>query len=304
MNDINKKQDLSPEESHRHLLEARQAKVEKNYKRKLFVLRHKQKFFKYGKLASLAAFGILIVVGVIFWSINIVNYFFQPDNNQDNSTTIVEEEKPPESFGVKVEKMEIIQPVVGETTYDVVAKIVNQDTDWGVSKLKYKFILKDRFDKTVLEKEGVSYILPSQERHLIGVGLKADRPVVNGSLEIIMEEIQKLKEFIIPDIVVTSKSHSVVSGRSKVFGEITNNNPYGFETVDIGVILYDTTDNIIGLNFTNLNSLTANSKRSFVATWGETINDEVDKIYIEPTVNAFRSELFMKSYSSGAVLEY
>ena len=217
---------------------------------------------------------------------------------------VIEEEKPPEGFGVKVAEMEIIQPVVGETTYDVVAKIINRDTDWGVSKLKYKFILKDRFDKTVLEKEKTSYILPSQERHLIEVGLEADRPVVNGSLEITMEEVQKLKEFIVPDIVITSKSYSIVNSKSKVFGEITNNNPYGFETVDIGVILYDTADNIIGLNFTNLNSLTANSKRSFVATWGETINDEVDKIYIEPTVNAFRSELFMKSYGSGARLEY
>jgi len=304
MNKRNQNQErLSPQEIRQRLVETRQGKVEKDYKKKLFVLRHKQQFFKYGKIISLVIFGILLAVAIFFWGTRVVKYFSQPED-QGNSTVVEEPEKPPEDFGVEVEEMKIIQPVVGETTYDVVAKIVNKDTDWGVSQLKYKFILKDRFDKVVLEKEETSYILPSQERHLIGVGLEADRAVVGGSLEIKMGEVEKLKEFIVPDITVTGKSYEIVNNKSKVFGDITNNNPYGFETVDIGVILYDTTGNIVGLNFTNLNSLAANSKRSFAATWGEQINDEVDRIYIEPTVNAFKSELFMKSYGSGTRLEY
>ena len=273
-------------------------------KRKLFILRHEQKLFKYSRLIGLIIIGILFVVAIVFWAIKIIGNYWQTRDEQENSVSVEVKETPPEGFSIQAEEMKIIQPVVGETSYDVVAKIINRDNSWGVSQLQYKFILKDRFDKVVLEKERTVYILPSQERHLIEVGLKTERAVVGGLLEIKLIEVQKLKEFIIPDILVTNKSYRVVDHKSKVFGEIANKNPYGFEKIDIGVILYDTAGKIVGLNFTNINSLSANSKRAFVATWSEEISEEVDEIYIEPTVNAFQSELFMKDYGSGVSLEY
>jgi len=305
MNKINQRSNnLSTEEIHRRMIKAQEAKIEKDYRRKLFILRHQQKFFRYSRLIGLIALGVLFAVAIVFWLIKLVSNIWENRDKQENSVSVEYKETPPAGFGVKVEEMKIIQPVVGETTYDVVAKITNQDNDWGVSQLQYKFVLKDRFDKVVLEKERTSYILPSQQRHLIEVGLRAERAVVGGSLEIKMLEVQKLKEFIIPDIQVTSRNYRVVDQKSKVLGEIVNNNPYGFEKVDIGVILYDTSGKIIGLNFTNVNSLSAHAKRDFVATWSEEISEEVDKIYIEPTVNAFQSELFMKDYGSGNRWEY
>src|SRR3989339_500307 len=178
------------------MLQSREEKIEKEYKRKLFILRHEQKLFKYSRLIGLIIIGILFVVAIVFWAIKIIGNYWQTRDEQENSVSVEVKETPPEGFSIQAEEMKIIQPVVGETSYDVVAKIINRDNSWGVSQLQYKFILKDRFDKVVLEKERTVYILPSQERHLIEVGLKTERAVVGGLLEIKLIEVQKLKEFI------------------------------------------------------------------------------------------------------------
>ncbi|MBU1178056.1 FxLYD domain-containing protein [Patescibacteria group bacterium] len=296
---------LTPEEIRQQRVEAEKAKIAKDYERKLFVIKHKKKAMAWLKMIGLALLVAGIIAGLTTITVRIVQFFSDGEKPEPEVVQVIDEtEKPPADFAVKMTEIKLLQPVEGTTTYDVMARIVNENSDWGVSELDYTFILKDRFDKVVAEKKGSSYVLPNQSKHLIEVGINTERIAQKVELKIKMEQIQKLKQFTLPNMKVVDKSYQVVNKKGKVLGDVLNDSPYSFNEVEVGVILFDSAGEIIGLNFTNINSFGAGTKRSFAAGWSEEITGEVTQIYIEPQINIYSSDVFMSSYGLGQSLDY
>ncbi|NQV12866.1 MAG: hypothetical protein HQ530_01030 [Parcubacteria group bacterium] len=298
----NNQGNLSPEEIRQQRVKAQKAKISKNYERKLFVIKHKKKILFWLKIAGLVIVAIAVVAGATIGIINLVK-FLTRDKGDQPQVVVDEIEKPPADFAIKMTEIKLLQPVAGETTYDIMARIVNEDPDWGVSKLSYTFVLKDRFDQVVAEQKQNSFILPNQSRHLIEIGIETEKAAQKVELKIKLEKIQKLKEFTLPNIKIVDKSYQATD--MKVTGELLNDSPYDFGKVEVGVILFDKVGEVIGLNFTNVNSFTSGSKRSFVVSWNDDeVLGVVSQVYVEPQVNVFGSGIFMNNYGSGQNLDY
>jgi hypothetical protein len=283
-------------------LSAEKEKIEKEYQRKLLVIQHKEKVAKYIKIIGWSVLGILLAIALVIIALKVVDLFSKQD--EEVIPVEVEEDLPPENFSIVTEKITLLQPEKGETSYDVLVQLNNSDPEWGVSRLKYKIILKDRFEKIVGERERISYILPSQEKSIIEVGIATDKVVQTSEVEIELQEIQKLQQDIDFKIEIDKSSFSVAGDKSLVEGTLFNNTPFSFDRVDVAVILFDNNNNVIGLNYTNIGSFVTKTRRSFVAQWPDIVLTGVDRIYIEPSVNVYQSGSFMNTYGTGQVLEY
>lgn len=277
-------------------------KIEKEYERKLLMVKHKEKVTRYIKIVGWSVLGLLLVIAFIIIALKVVD-IFKVEEKIDTGM-VIKEDLPPEDFTIETKKITLLQPIKGETNYDILVQLKNNNAEWGVSRLKYKILLLDKFDKVVGEKERISFILPGEEKNLIEVGVKTDRVADKAKLEVDLQEIQKLKQNIDLNIQIEKSSYSVNNNKSIVEGSLFNNSPFTFDRVNVAVVLYDKAGNVVGLNYTNFGPFVTKTRRSFIAQWPETIFADVEKIYIEPSVNVFQTSSFINIYGTGQVLEY
>lgn len=283
-------------------------KIKKDTERKIYIVKNREKIIKYVKLGVI---GIVAATFFLTFFIYLISDIFQvsPWKFLEKEEVVVqdveEEEKPPEDFKVEIAEVKFIE-TEKKKVYDVLAKIKNQNTEWGVSELGYKFIFKDENDLVVGEKERKSYILPQQERYLMEIGIETLTAASSVELEINLLEVQKLEQFINPQTQFTKKGidHFVDDNKSKVSGTLVNDSPFGFDQVDVYIILYDKNNKIKGMNFTNINSFLPDTERHFSVFWPEVLAKGDLTVEIDPNVNVFEAGNFMDIYGTGQVLEY
>jgi len=169
--------------------------IQKDTERKIFIVQHREEIIKYAKLATVILIAIpfslyflITLLGDIF-GFSPWKYFSLQETPIEE--VVVEEERPPEGFEVEVIETNLIK-TNKKRTYDVLGKVRNADTNWGVSLLKYKFTLKDDEGNKVGERERESYILPQQEKYLVEIGMEGLTEAYEVDLEVSLYEVQKL----------------------------------------------------------------------------------------------------------------
>ncbi|MEW6407974.1 MAG: hypothetical protein AB1465_04755 [Patescibacteria group bacterium] len=295
-------QNLSPQEQRRLLKEYEKkkfAEIEKETRREIFAEKYKDKIFKWTKWGCVIL--IFIIVFAVAMNIIVPGSIIKFPSPQPTPTP----EKPKE-FRIETEEVKLLSDLKKENVYDVIARIKNYDPDFGVSKLNYKFILKDFLGNVVGEQKGQSYILPQQSRYIIELGIATDRRAEVLEFEAKPEEIQKFKEFENPQgqIKISGQNFSILDDKTKVWADVHNESIFGFGKTEIDFILYDNENNIIGVNYTNINDFAAGTKRYVSALWDYVIKDQINRIELEANVNVYESGAFMGQYREGQVLEY
>lgn len=271
-------------------------KIRKEMERKIFIEKHKAKIIKYAIWGGIGAVALIILVPLII-------FFVRALIPKPPPPPPPEEEKPPADFKVEILETKLLK--INQRQYDVIAKLRNINPDWGVSRFNYKFILKDKFGTKVAERERKSYILPLQERHIVEVGIESLAEAQDVELELELLEVQKLKQFISPQTQIITKNvgHFVSEGKTRANGVLVNQSPFGFEKVDINIILYNVKNEIVGVNYTTLGSFLPGTERYFLVAWPQIISN-VSRVEIEPNVNVFETGGFMDIYGTGQKLEY
>ena len=127
-------------------------------------------------------------------------------------------------------------------------------------------------------------------------------------LKIILSEAQKLEEFKNPQSQFEKENvkYFVDNKKSRVSGELVNSSPFGFDKVDIYIIVYDPDGRIIGVNYTNVNNFLPDSNRYFSVFWNKILSKSENnlQIEIEPNVDVYDAGNFMDTYGTGQTLEY
>ncbi len=287
--------------------------IKKDTERKIFIVEHREEIIKYAKLAAIVLiaipFSIYFIVTLLGDIFNYSPWSFLKFKEKETPIVEVatEEEKPPEDFKVEVIETDLVK-TDKKRTYDVLGKIRNSNTEWGVSSLKYKFILKDNEGNKIGEKERTSYILPQQERYLVEIGLEGMTEASEVELEVNINEVQKLETFKNPQTQFKKENvkYYIDNQKSRVGGELVNNSSFGFDKVDVYIIVYDADGRILGINYTNINGFLPESNRYFSVFWNKILSKSESnvQIEIEPNVDVFEAGNFMDIYGTGQVLEY
>lgn len=290
---------LSSEEEMKKLMEEKEKseyeRIKKEVEQEIFIEKHRTQIIKYAILGGVGLIALIILIPLIT--------FFVRELTKKPPPPPPEVEKPPVDFKVEILETKLLK--VADRQYDVLAKLRNSNPDWGVSDLNYKFILKDKVGAQVGERERKSYILPQQERFIVEVGIETLTKAENVELELELLEAQKLKQYISPQAQIVTKNagHFISEGKSRANGVLENQSPFGFEKVDINVILYNSKDEIVGANYTNLNAFLPGTERYFSVTWAGKVLG-VSRVEIEPNVDVFETGSFMDIYGTGQKLEY
>jgi hypothetical protein len=293
---------LSPKEQERQLGEyekKRFTEIEKETKREIFIERYKDKIFKYTK------WGCFILIFIIIFAI-VVNIIIPGSIIKLPSPSPTPTPQKPKEFKIETGKTVLLPDLKKEKTYDVIAEIKNSDPEFGTPHLNYKFVLKDFLGNVVGERNGQSYILPSQSRYIIELGVAVSGKAEILELETKPQDIQKFKEFENPQtqMKIAGQNFDFIDGKTKAWADIYNESDFGFGKVEVDFILYNSEDEIIGVNYTNINDFSAGTKRYVSTLWDYEISAKISRIELETNVNVYESGAFMGQYGEGQALEY
>jgi len=219
--------------------------------------------------------------------------------------------KPPQVQDIKVEWVKYIKD--GENNYDLVAKLSNDNEQWGVSAVNYKFTVYNDRREAIGEKNGQTYIMPkgflkdNLSNYVIEDNFQASEDIKKidfGLSDFNWREIGDPRD--LPSlgrdiIIITDKDYGFVKQGKEfyyAYGVTKNASIYSFKYVDINVVLYDINGEPIAAGKTDQWTMGAGSGWEFKIFWKNQFSGEVYYADYAAQTNVFSSGNFMKDYGT------
>ena len=184
---------------------------------------------------------------------------------------------------------------IGEGDYDVLAQVYNPNSDLGSPKVDYDLIFLDSDNTEISRSSFDFYILPGQTKHIILTSIKSQPDIAMASIAIKDVTWEKLNMVNMQSISFPVKDKQFKD--TELGAVVFNDSDFDFDTVDIGVILYDQNDNVIGVNRSNVNTLLSRTDRFFKVLWPKPIVG-VFRVDVEPNTNLLSNSNFIKRYGT------
>lgn len=191
-----------------------------------------------------------------------------------------------------------------DNRYDLVAKINNPNPNYGLARLSYSFEAYDGNNQLIWQKSGVDFVLPHENKYLIESNAAIDQTPARAELKIETvdkSQWQKLKDnFVSPDIYVHDRQLNLdyQPGGVQASGIIKNNSVFGFEQVFVTVVLFDKNKEILGVNKTEAQTVSAGEERYFSVFWPVSLPGETSVVEMTAETNVFLDENFMRNWSA------
>lgn len=188
---------------------------------------------------------------------------------------------------------------VGENNYDFVAEIKNPHQRFGASEVEYELALFNGNDNKLDQEEGVFYLLPSQTKYLVLTYFTTEKNVQRIDFKIKSATWQKIDSIEGMNTIVKAQKYISLSGGGTALDvSIFNDSDFDFEMVDVDVVMYNSQDDIIAVNKSDIRTFLTRTERAFRVVWPFKINGQVDKIGVYPSTNLFKNSNFIKAYGS------
>lgn len=206
----------------------------------------------------------------------------------------------------KIENVQVLQKALipaGPGKYDALVKVKNPNASFGIARLDYSLNFLGRGGAVAEKRDGSSFILPAQTKYILEFNVALKEKPESFAFNVKSFRWQKFSEFEEPDIAVYGKEFSLSEniGESTQFkAKIQNRSNYDFKKVATKMILKNIEGVPIAVNQTDSNDVRTNEEREVIFNWNTVLPKDIDlqNIEIEPEVDAFSNENFMKKYGS------
>lgn len=181
---------------------------------------------------------------------------------------------------------------LGANRYDLVVKTVNDNPNWAVKKIKYKF----NFSGRVVEEIKETFILPGETKYLIDLGVDSDIPASNVAFEVEEVKWQRVQDYsALKDRALNfeiSNTNFAYAGELQIGGKANfsktsftfrNNTVYNFWEMGFYVVLHQGAG-ISGINYIVKNYIDAGSGYNIDVLWHQNTG-RPDKVEVIPEVN-------------------
>jgi hypothetical protein len=211
-------------------------------------------------------------------------------------------EKMPTAENLKVIEKAIVPGGAGK--YDTLVKITNPNSLLGAARFDYFFNLLDGSGKIVAKSAGSNFILPGQTKYILAFNLSPEAIPESLDFEISSFEWSKFSEYQQPDIAIYSREFNLASGGETGFAKLTakmrNQSGFDFRQITDKAVIRNGKGDPVAVNQTGFNDVRMNEEREVNFNWSSTFQiDPVSaKIEIEPEVNVFESENYMKQHGA------
>lgn len=177
--------------------------------------------------------------------------------------------------------------------YDVLVQVYNPNSDLGSPKVDYDLVLFDQNGQETDRHSLSFYILPGQIKHVILNSIKGGSNAASAKIIIKNVEWEKLDLF--DAQLVSFPIMDKRFNENEFSAVIRNNSDFDFDTVDIGVILYDENNNVVGVNRSNVNTLLSRTERYFKVLWPISVKN-VFRIDVESNTNLLNNLNYIKTH--------
>lgn len=192
----------------------------------------------------------------------------------------------------------------GRNTYDFVTEIKNPNEQYGASKFKYTVELKNEMGEVVATKNGESFILPTEIKYLVEVGLATNENVSTATVSIGEVDWVNFVDFEVPKVTIHNQKFGLISGGTnyaEAFGLMINESPFDFSEIGINVVIKDARGIPVAVNKTEMRTIDSAHEREFRLNWPTEFpgGEFMETVEMQAEVNVFDSQNFMKKYLSG-----
>ena len=180
--------------------------------------------------------------------------------------------------------------------FDVAAHIKNPNEFLGAAEVSYQFELIDQIGAVVALKIGKTFFLPGEETYLTESNLSTSREPSSVNFKI--TDIKWIfGEFKRPDMIVGERNLKKMDengGKTVLEISVQNRSIFDFGAVEIGVLMLDGLENLIGIQKATEKNVLAGEKRSLEFSWPGNFDDRVKIIRVEPRVNILDKENILR----------
>lgn len=187
-----------------------------------------------------------------------------------------------------------------ENDYDFVAEIKNPHQQFGASEVEYELVLFNGNGNELSKEGGVFYILPGQTKYLILTHITTEKDVTKIDFNIKSAIWQRIDSLEGLNLIVRNQKYTNFDGSSGSFlnAVILNDSDFDFEMIEVDVLLFNSKEDIIGVNKSDIRTFLSRTERSFRVSWPFRINGHVERIEVKPSTNLFKNSNFIKTYGS------
>ncbi len=191
----------------------------------------------------------------------------------------------------------------GSGRYDILGRFFNPNSAVGASQFNYTFELQDASGQVVATRSGKGYALPQETKDIIELNLETGSLPVKATLSVSDVDWEKASGYREkPAVNIYQKRYGPATsgfGFSKASGLLSNESPYDFRSIDVGVILRDASGKLLALNKTRQNNIKAGESRDFDLIWPLPFPGVVEQVDMEVDADVYHSENFSKQYFPG-----
>ncbi|MDP4000715.1 MAG: FxLYD domain-containing protein [bacterium] len=171
-------------------------------------------------------------------------------------------------------------------TYSGYVKIRNINLDRGVPEQEYLAEFETAGGTVVSRMSGKTFVLPAQDKLLVFTRFTVDREP--SELNFSLSDSRFIYESSLPPII-TEVQRVQMEGLSSEFAVsavIKNLSPFVISQIYLPVVLYNSQNEIVGVNSTNINDVRSLESRSFRVVWPNAVAGAV-RAEIRPEINIF-----------------
>lgn len=183
--------------------------------------------------------------------------------------------------------------------YDLVAQIKNPNQNYGSNQVPYQFKVYDSNNSLITNYSDSTYILPNQTKYIIQTKIRISRSFDRIEFSFGQIEWEKLVDYQMPQLAVQQKEYRLLdaqeTGFSQARGVLVNKSSFDFEQVNVDILLFDSFNQLVGLNVTEIRTLLSGQERDFFATWFSQVKGEVVLVEMEVETNVFDPDNYLSS---------
>ena len=190
-----------------------------------------------------------------------------------------------------VQNIQLVKTPVGD--FDMAALVYNPNVDYGTDAVGYDLVITDSAGQEVSRQTSSFYILPGQTKYIIQTSLRNIPDGVSAQLQIKSVNWQKVATAQDIVFVITREATTPAPNQTTYQAVITNNTNFDFDTIDVSMVVTDSTGAIIATNRTNFQTFLSQTDRSIKVTWPFVLPADA-RIQTEVNTNVFNNANFLK----------
>ena len=181
---------------------------------------------------------------------------------------------------------------LSDSSYSGYVRLRNINLEWGVPEQSYTAEFRTFSGTLITKVEGRTFVLPSSDKIIVFARFTAEQKPEN-LIVTLGESKFNLKPASLPQINLDVQRTSIENKSSeiRVSSAVKNNSAFGVKKVGLPAVMYNSKNEVIGVNYTSVNDLKSSETRTFEYFWPQSL--PAARVEISPEANIFDKSLLM-----------